>query len=252
MSFCKKFGRLICAGVLAGLFAVVGNASTVHEWVDTEGRSMQAALVEVVHGHAVFERNGQTYRFPLQSLSEESQQKVRALEAQRVEKEKKRQAEKERAKKWQKVYGQLQGNLVVPRGRSTRSFDDSVLAEKQYFVFYYTASWCPPCRRFTPNFVEFYERLKKEHDTVAFIIASSDRSHQEMVKYMTDSGMPWPALSQSDRSKVPVVAGNATRGIPGIVMVNGKGEVLATTANSSRSAVMRKIESVLADSTGER
>ena len=38
------------------------------------------------------------------------------------------------------------------------------LAEKKYTLFYYSASWCGPCRSFTPKLVRFYNRKKKANN----------------------------------------------------------------------------------------
>jgi len=34
-----------------------------------------------------------------------------------------------------------------------------LIREKPYILFYWSASWCGPCRRFTPQLVDVYNKL---------------------------------------------------------------------------------------------
>lgn len=88
---------------------------------------MEAVLVEISDGQAVFDREGWIYSYPLQNLSDDSRSKAESMEKGRL-------ASLEEAKKWRKVYKELKDKLVEPRGRRTQAFDDSSLADKRYFV----------------------------------------------------------------------------------------------------------------------
>jgi len=49
-------------------------------------------------------------------------------------------------------------------------------------LLYFSASWCPPCRRFTPVLKEFYEAVATKHP-VEVVWVSSDDSQMEWGEY---------------------------------------------------------------------
>lgn len=90
---------------------------------------------------------------------------------------------------------------------------------------YFSASWCGPCRRFTPDFVEVYEELSSKGDfEVVFI--SSDKVDEAFDAYFAK--MPWLAIPFSD-SETPKHLKSLfkVRGIPYLVILDGSGEVLS-------------------------
>ncbi|MEE2907247.1 MAG: thioredoxin-like domain-containing protein, partial [Planctomycetota bacterium] len=80
--------------------------------------------------------------------------------------------------------------LVEASGQSVSS---SVLAEKDNVLLYFSAKWCPPCRRFTPTLVKFFDQHAAKGDFTV-ILVSSDKSASEMLKYMKDYKMNFYAV----------------------------------------------------------
>lgn len=80
--------------------------------------------------------------------------------------------------------------------------------------------------RFTPNLVKFYNEMKPKHPDFEIVYMSEDHSEAEMRKYITEMSMPWPALrySYAKSSRLNKYAGT---GIPCLVVLNDKGEVLS-------------------------
>lgn len=64
------------------------------------------------------------------------------------------------------------------------------LAGKTVF-FYFSASWCPPCRGFTPQLVEFYTKYHVEKN-FEVIFASWDEEADDFKEYYAK--MPWLAI----------------------------------------------------------
>lgn len=105
--------------------------------------------------------------------------------------------------------------------------DKSKLKNKKYIVLYYSASWCPPCRQFTPKLVEYYNEMKeKKGSRMPFevLLVPSDRSEKASLKYMQK--MPWPGIKFGQKSSIKVVTKNSPRGIPYIVVLDKKGKVV--------------------------
>lgn len=90
---------------------------------------------------------------------------------------------------------------------------------------YFSASWCGPCRRFTPDFVEVYEELSSKGDfEVVFI--SSDKVDEAFDAYFAK--MPWLAIPFSDsETRKHLNSLFKVRGIPYLVILDGSGEVLS-------------------------
>ena len=88
---------------------------------------------------------------------------------------------------------QLKNDLVALEGKKAHRFDDAPLANTKFFGVYYSASWCGPCKQFTPKLVEFYNRVKPSNPNFELIFVSRDHSEPDMEAYMRRT-MPWPAL----------------------------------------------------------
>lgn len=86
-----------------------------------------------------------------------------------------------------------------------------------HVAFYYSASWCPPCRKSTPPLVEEYQRmLDQDGMPVEIALVGSDESEEKMLSYMKKYQMLWPAVVFDARGAVEKYAAN---GIPHMVLV---------------------------------
>lgn len=121
------------------------------------------------------------------------------------------------------VLDELNGNLVSLQGNALAPFDSTKLAGTKFLAVYYSASWCGPCRKFTPELVRFYKQQKANHPEFEVLFVSNDRSREDMLAYMKTDKMPWPAL---DFGK-SISFAKAGRGIPCLVVVDETGKVLS-------------------------
>ena len=69
---------------------------------------------------------------------------------------------------------------------------ESALANKELILIYFSAHWCPPCKRFTPILKEFYEKVAKEGVEIIFL--SWDQSQEDMLSYMKEMHGDWLAF----------------------------------------------------------
>ncbi len=107
-------------------------------------------------------------------------------------------------------------------------FDDAKLAGVKFFAFYYSASWCPPCRAFTPDLVSFYKDFKPAHPNFELIFVNDDQSDGDMIAYMKGDAMPWPAVWYAEINNPDLGAKRyCGSGIPDLVLVDADGRVLS-------------------------
>ncbi len=100
------------------------------------------------------------------------------------------------------------------------------LTDKPLVLIYFSAHWCPPCRKFTPELVDFYGK-KGGGTAFEVLFVSSDKEQEAMMGYMTEAKMPWLAM-QWGASKIPAVKKKyGGRGIPCLVLLDGEDQVLA-------------------------
>ena len=148
-----------------------------------------------------------------------------------------------------KILQMVKGDLVFLDGSKFSNFDEQKLAPVRYYAIYYSASWCGPCRRFTPDLVKFYNEFKPAHPNFELIFVSSDEDEPSMLQYMQGDTMPWPAVRFSAiprnnegkrvRSDISQYAGN---GIPDLVLVDAiDGSVMSDSYNGQQYLGPRKV-----------
>jgi nucleoredoxin len=124
----------------------------------------------------------------------------------------------------------FRNSLMVMDGGSPRMLDTATLAGVKYWAFYYSASWCPPCRAFTPDLVSFYRDFKPGHPDFELIFVNDDQSEDDMLAYMRNDAMPWPAVWFNDINDPALDAKRyCGEGIPCLVLVDGDGQVISDT-----------------------
>jgi nucleoredoxin len=124
----------------------------------------------------------------------------------------------------------LDGHLVIMNERTLESYDVSKLKGVKYWAFYCSASWCPPCRAFTPKLVDFYKAFKPTHPNFELIFVNLDENEDGMESYMIDDGMPWPAVKFAERRSSEVgIDKYFGQYIPDLVLVDSNGNVLSDT-----------------------
>jgi thiol-disulfide isomerase/thioredoxin len=106
-------------------------------------------------------------------------------------------------------------------------YDFSEKREPEFYIFYSSASWCGPCRAYSPLLVSFYNVRKNlmHQDNFEIILLSSDHSTGAMRKYMEDEKMQWPAIrpGKADSRLLRPFKGS---GIPCLVVANRDGNVM--------------------------
>ncbi len=140
------------------------------------------------------------------------------------------------------------GNLVKLEGRSLKSCKDATKPTK-YYLFYYTASWCGPCHRFTPSLVEFYEANKDA--SFELVLISSDRDENAMEDYAKELKMPWPQLKFSKIDKFKKDFPYPGSGIPNLVLTDLQGKLIKGSYEGETYTGPKKVMAHLATLLGK-
>ena len=122
----------------------------------------------------------------------------------------------------------LAGNLLTLQGKSLKTFKGMVKPTK-YYLFYYTASWCGPCHKFTPSLVEFYNKYKPDNHEFELILITSDSDEKAMEGYAAEMKMPWPQLKLAKVPKFKKEFKHPGGGIPNLVLTDLQGTLLKTS-----------------------
>lgn len=201
---------------------LVGIATAAFEpWTNKAGTTVELELVSKSekNGDAVGTfrmRNGQTAEIAAADLSEDSAAKLRDWQPEAAD-----------AASPASVFDEsLDGNLLKLDGKRLKRFKD-LEAPTKYYLFYYTASWCGPCHKFTPNLVKFYKENKNEEFEVILITADSDE--ESMEDYAAEMEMPWPQLKMAKVAKFRKEFRHPGGGIPNLVLTDLNGELIKTS-----------------------
>jgi thiol-disulfide isomerase/thioredoxin len=195
-------------------------------WTNKEGKSVELDLVKVTQagGEAQGEfktRSGKTATIKASDLSE---------------------ADAKRLAEWQppaavpapevvapSIFDKfLHGDLVALDGKSLKTVKDFV-KPKKYYLFYYTASWCPPCQKFTPSLVEFYDANKPGNADFEIILVTSDENEEAMEAYAVAKKMKWPHLKLSKVERFKNEFKHPGTGIPNLVLADPEGNLIKTS-----------------------
>lgn len=153
-----------------------------------------------------------------------------------------------------KIAELLKGDLVASKNGSLSVVNDEPFAKKKLIALYFSANWCGYCRKFTPELVDYYNRVAASHPEFEIVFVSSDRSAPAMEKYMRDSNMPWPAVKYEKLAEKEELKKYSGKGIPCLVLVDASGKVISDSYEGTNylgpSKVLRDLDQLFGVAAG--
>lgn len=128
----------------------------------------------------------------------------------------------------------LKEKLVVSHNGVIGPADGSEFERKKLIALYFSAHWCAPCRKFTPQLVDYYNRVEPQHPEFEIVFVSYDRSRFNWETYLRDAAMPWPAIDYDQLDSVAGLKKIAGDGIPSLVLLDDTGHLLATSYDGAK------------------
>jgi thiol-disulfide isomerase/thioredoxin len=120
-------------------------------------------------------------------------------------------------------------------GRDGREVNSEVIAKKAYLFIYFSAGWCPHCKKFTPQLADFYKK-HYQNGNFEVLFVSSDKSPDEMRKYWATAGIPGVALKRECKRSDELTHqfGAVDGGIPCVVLLGPDGTLLASSFDDGK------------------
>lgn len=120
-------------------------------------------------------------------------------------------------------------------GKNGNTIPLSTLQSKDVVGLYFSAHWCGPCRGFTPQLAKLYNQCQEKGKSLEILFVSSDRNEEEFKDYFGE--MPWCAISFKERElKSNLSDIFEVQGIPTLVLLTGKGELITDEGRDAVSA----------------
>lgn len=201
------------------------------EWTSVAGTTIEAELVRVHLDNAILKKkDGKELVVPIAKLSL-ADQKFLSEQASSVATS---------GATGAKIIKSLTGELVKVVNGKVKKMELEQPATIKYLAVYYSAHWCGPCRAFTPDLVDYYNRTKAEHPEIEIVFVSSDRSEEEWENYMLEEKMPWYAV-QFRKAATSRLKDYGGPGIPCLVLMTPDGEVLSDSYVDGQYVGPRKV-----------
>ena len=208
--------------ILAATMSLMPLYAEYEVWNNKDGKSVELDLLEVTGEgdlkSGVFKmKDGRKVTIKKTDLNEDSAKRIDEWKAPVV---------KELSVREPSAFHEMLGDdLVILDGRRLKKHTPTAEPTK-YYIFYYTASCCPPCRAFTPKLVDFYNKNKKGNDQFEIVLISQDRDKDAMEEYAKEYKMSWPQLKHSKVEDFEKKFAHGVNGIPAVVICDLQGKIV--------------------------
>ena len=144
-------------------------------------------------------------------------------------------------------FGEIFGQkLLCPGGGSSCGLER--LAGKVIGV-YFSASWCGPCRQFTPMLAQIYAQAVQAGRKFEVVFVSADKDPASFMEYFKGH-MPWLAVPYDAPQRQAIQARFQVNGIPHLKIFNAAGMLVDENAVQSRSLCLENIAAWERNQTG--
>jgi thiol-disulfide isomerase/thioredoxin len=117
------------------------------------------------------------------------------------------------------------------------------IGKSDILIIDFWASWCGPCIAEFPHLKKIYEKYQKKG--LSILSVSIDSSRANWINALSQHSLPWDQLLAEEKDHKKIMEAYNIRGIPYIVLLDNKGEIIAT--NLRGEELERKIKEVIAN-----
>lgn len=113
--------------------------------------------------------------------------------------------------------------MNTPEGKAVKLSE--FLKNKKVVLLDFWASWCAPCRAKNPEILKLYDQYHAKGLDILGV--SLDNDGDKWKKAIADDKLPWTQISELKGWKSEICKTYGFSGIPHLVLMNGKGQILA-------------------------
>lgn len=128
-----------------------------------------------------------------------------------------------------RILDSLKSKLVRCHDGIIARADGAELETKKFVALYYSAHWCGPCRKFTPQLVDYYNRMTEVHPDFELIFVSADRSRFGWETYIRETKMPWLAIDYDQLAELPDLKKLGGDSIPSLLVLDSDSRIIVST-----------------------
>jgi nucleoredoxin len=138
-------------------------------------------------------------------------------------------------------------DLVRVKDDQLVPFKPDKLLKAPFTALYFSAGWCPDCRRFTPALVAAYNAQRAGEKRFEVLLLTMDKTEDAMRKYMSSEKMTWPALAFAKReSAKDLQKYYSDHGIPCLTVIDPKGTVvLQSKSDQDATEVLKELQDLV-------
>ena len=138
-------------------------------------------------------------------------------------------------------------DLVTLQGDKLAPLQSGALRPARYTVLYFSAGWCPDCRRFSPTFVEAYNHQPAGANRYEVLLVGRDKSAEGLLKYIKTEHMRWPALAFDKIAEAKDLGKyDSGRGIPCLTVIDNSGAVvLQSKSDQDANEVLKQLQQLV-------
>lgn len=100
----------------------------------------------------------------------------------------------------------------------------SVIAKNKYVLLDFWASWCGPCMGEVPNLKAAYKKYKSKGFEIVSVSVDDDQDAWK--KAISDNGMDWIQLLDSDERESSASLVYGVRSIPSTFLIDSEGTII--------------------------
>jgi len=109
-------------------------------------------------------------------------------------------------------------------------------------AYYFSAHWCPPCRKFTPLLVENYNKWNANGKQIEIVFCSFDKKEDQYNDYYKE--MPWATFPFSDSHVQDLGQKFEVEGIPNLCIVSKDGKEELLSSNGYEDLMLKKEKAI--------
>uniref|UniRef100_A0A914CFU6 Thioredoxin domain-containing protein n=1 Tax=Acrobeloides nanus TaxID=290746 RepID=A0A914CFU6_9BILA len=125
---------------------------------------------------------------------------------------------------------QLLADVPLKR-KDGSSVDVEQTLQGKVVALYFSAHWCPPCRKFTPILRDFYDEITDDED-FEIVFVSKDTSEAELQNYLSEAHGNWLYVPFGHDKIDDLAKRYNIAGIPSLIVIKPDGTVISENGRS--------------------